>query len=110
MKRFIALAIVAASAFGTGVGSAEPGPNGHNNYGLCKAYFAGSDNGRAHKRNAPPFQALEKAAGVDDDDTPAEIDEKVKAFCESAVPGGTTGGSEETAGTDAGATKGKGRK
>ena len=65
-----------------------PGPNGKNDYGLCKAYFAGSDTGRAHKRNAPPFQELERQAGVVGDDTQEERDEKVAEFCESATPGG----------------------
>jgi hypothetical protein len=94
LRKLIALAVVAVSAFGFSSSVATPGPNGHNDYGLCKAYFAGSDNGRNHKHNAPPFQALEKAAGVDDDDTPEEVEQKVKTFCESTSPGGkgTPGG------------------
>lgn len=87
MRRIIAATIVATALFGTTW--AAPGPNGRNDYGLCKAYFAGSENGRAHKRNAPPFAALEKAAGVnDDDDTQAKRDEKVAEFCKNKTPGG----------------------
>jgi hypothetical protein len=50
-----------------------PGPNGHNNHGLCTAYFAGSETGQEHKRNAPPFQALEEAA--------EQNDQTVEEFC-----------------------------
>jgi hypothetical protein len=45
---------------------ADPGPYGPNNFGLCTAYFAGSETGREHKRNAPPFAALEAAAEAAD--------------------------------------------
>ncbi|HSE09022.1 MAG TPA: hypothetical protein VLB29_10170 [Nocardioidaceae bacterium] len=46
--------------------AADPGPNGPNNFGLCTAYFAGSENGQEHKRKAPPFAALEAAAEAAD--------------------------------------------
>ncbi len=36
---------------------ADPGPNGNNTFGLCTAYFAGSETGQEHKRKAPPFAA-----------------------------------------------------
>jgi hypothetical protein len=91
MRRVFALAAIAAVTLGAGSGAAAPGPNGHNNYGLCTAYFAGSPQGRANKRNAPPFQALEEAAGVGDDDSAEEIDQKVREFCSSATPGGKGG-------------------
>ena len=48
---------------------ADPGPNGPNNFGLCTAYFAGSEEsgGKADKkREAPPFQGLEAAAEAAD--------------------------------------------
>lgn len=48
---------------------AAPGPNGHNNHGLCTAYFNGSDTGQAHKRQAGPFQALEQTADDGDSNT-----------------------------------------
>ena len=35
---------------------------GHSDYGHCTAYFAGSENGQAHKHKAPPFQELEADA------------------------------------------------
>ncbi len=90
MKRLVVAGIAAATlAGGAGVSLAQPGPNGNNTFGLCTAYFAGSDTGREHKRNAPPFQALEDAAGVEDDDTQEQRDEAVRDYCEEngAQPG-----------------------
>jgi len=89
--------LLAASAF------AKPGPNGHNNHGLCTAYFAGSATGQSHKHAAGPFVALEDAAGCatdssgarsfdcDDpngDGSPDTAAECVASFCSSATPGG----------------------
>ena len=60
---------------------AEPGPNGSNNHGLCTAYFNGSENGQAHKREAGPFVALASYVGQNDgvdndgDNTTDESDE-----------------------------------
>ena len=105
MRRLLASSIVVVAVLGAGGSVAAPGPNGHNNYGLCKAYFSGSDTGRANKRKAPPFQGLERAAGVDEDDGPEEVNEKVAEFCASATPGGK--GDTPRTGADAG--KGKGR-
>ena len=45
---------------------ADPGPNDNNTFGLCTAYFAGSETGQEHKRKAPPFAALEAAAEASD--------------------------------------------
>jgi hypothetical protein len=44
--------------------AADPGPNGPNNFGLCTAYFAGSEKGQEMRRQAPPFAALEAAASA----------------------------------------------
>ena len=52
---------------------AEPGPHGPNNFGLCTAYFAGSETGQEHKRKAPPFQGLEAAAKA--------ADQTVEEYC-----------------------------
>ena len=65
---------------GANLALAAPGPNGHNDYGLCTAYFAGSENGQEHKHSAPPFAALEAAA--------EESNQTVEEFCASATPGG----------------------
>jgi len=68
------LASVALVAGGLGVATAlPPGPNGHNTFGLCTAYFAGSEQGQEKKRNAPPFQGLESAAEA--------ADQSVEEYC-----------------------------
>lgn len=59
-------AVAALVAGGTVVATAEPGPNGHNTFGLCTAYFAGSEKGQEQKRKAPPFAGLEAAAEAAD--------------------------------------------
>jgi hypothetical protein len=62
----------------TGYAVADPGPNGSNNHGLCTAFFNGSENGQANKRNAPPFVALAREVGENngvDDDGDGQTDE-----------------------------------
>lgn len=71
MKRtIIGGAVLALGLGGIGVAQADPGsnpgPNGKNTFGLCTAYFAGSEQGREKKRQAPPFQGLEAAAEAAD--------------------------------------------
>ncbi|MGH3332236.1 MAG: hypothetical protein ACRDPJ_13135 [Nocardioidaceae bacterium] len=61
-----ALAAVLVAGGLTTAAVADPGPNGHNNFGLCTAYFSGSEKGQEMKRKAPPFQALEAAAEAAD--------------------------------------------
>jgi hypothetical protein len=76
-------ALVAAIALvgaGAGVARATVDPTGPAKYGLCKAYFAGSQTGQDHKHNAPPFQALEQAA--------SNANQSVADYCSSATPGG----------------------
>lgn len=75
--RMIKLAAPAAAlavlAGGTAVAAADPGPNGNNTFGLCTAYFAGSERGQEQKRQAPPFVALEAAAEA--------ADQTVEEYC-----------------------------
>lgn len=76
---------------GTGVATAQsdkPGPNDSNNFGLCTAYFAGSEKGQEQKRKAPPFQGLERAAEA--------ADQTVAEWCaeNGQHPGGGNGGRE----------------
>jgi hypothetical protein len=74
MKRLIvAGSVMAVMTGGAGAVLAEPGPNGNNTFGLCTAYFAGNDTAREHKRNAPPFAALIKAA--------EDNDQSVEEYC-----------------------------
>ena len=68
VKTLVVPAAVTLLALG-GLGAtavADPGPHGPNNFGLCTAYFAGSETGQEHKRKAPPFVALEEAAEASD--------------------------------------------
>ena len=67
MKRtIISAAVLTLLAGGVGVSAANPGPNGNNTFGLCTAYFAGSERGQEEKRKAPPFQGLEAAAEAEE--------------------------------------------
>lgn len=60
------VAAVVMALGGASIAVADPGPNGHNTFGLCTAYFAGSDKGQEMKHKAPPFAALEDAAEAND--------------------------------------------
>jgi hypothetical protein len=82
MKKLLAVlsaALMMMGLFGAASATADPGPNGNNEKGLCTAYFNGSDTGRANKRGAPPFVALEEAAEAED--------ETVAEYCEGLVGG-----------------------
>ena len=81
MRKALAVVATGLAILGTaGVAKATVDPTGPAKYGLCKAYFAGSSNGQAHKHSAPPFQALEQAA--------QDNNQSVEDFCSSATPGG----------------------
>jgi hypothetical protein len=87
-KFIITLALAAACALGaTGVAGAAPGPNGHNDYGLCKAYFSGSQKGQDNKQSKKPFVALRTKAGDQDGDGDTDNDD-VAAYCANTTPGG----------------------
>lgn len=64
MKRLVIGGTLAAIvAGGAGAALAAPGPgNGNNTFGLCTAWFSGSQTGQDHKHSAPPFAALQAAA------------------------------------------------
>lgn len=77
MKRVIAVVIGVLAMLGVGVGvsSAEPGPNGNNDHGLCTAYFNGQKVGHGpgeETDDPPPFQGLqekgEEYTNTDEDD------------------------------------------
>jgi hypothetical protein len=81
LRRALIAAVVTTTLASGGVAAlADPGPNGHNDYGLCKAYFAGSETGQQHRHAAPPFVALEAAA--------AAADQTVEEWCADKTPGG----------------------
>ena len=86
MRKFALAAIGAALAASSLVPAvAGPGKPGggtmpaQSAYGLCKAYFSGSENGQAQKRNAPPFQDLAAKAEA--------ADQTVEEFCAAQTPG-----------------------
>lgn len=71
-KRIPAIAVGALLSFGLASAATAghnddpvPGPNGHNNHGLCTALFNGSETGREHKADAPPFKQLIETGGGD---------------------------------------------
>ncbi|MDX1659350.1 MAG: hypothetical protein R3343_11060 [Nitriliruptorales bacterium] len=80
MRKLITmLAAVAMLGGSAALATAHPGPHhGQNAFGLCTAYFAGSDQGQENKRQAPPFQALEQAA--------EDSDQTVEEWCEENAP------------------------
>jgi hypothetical protein len=95
-KFIITLALAAVAALGvSGVSSAAPGPNGHNDYGLCKAYFSGSQKGQSNKQQRKPFVALKTKAGDQDGDGDTDNDD-VAAYCEKTTPGGKGGSAQRT--------------
>lgn len=80
----MATSVVAPAVAGPGKGGGQkpgggtmPGPSA---FGLCTAYFSGSDTGREHKRNAPPFQDLVAKAEA--------ADQSIEEFCAAQTPGG----------------------
>jgi hypothetical protein len=77
-RTIIAAAVLALGAAGAGVSLADPGPNGHNNYGLCQAYFSGSQTGQDHKHQAGPFAQLEQDA--------SDANQSVADWCAANAP------------------------
>jgi len=88
-KLLIAIAVASVAPLASGA-QAAPGPNGKNHHGLCTAYFAGSETGRANKRKAPPFAALEAVSeqAYDEEfgENDASISEKVAWWCGQNAP------------------------
>jgi len=77
MKKILATlgaALMMMGLFGVASATAEPGPNGSNNKGLCTAYFNGQKNGhnKDGKDAPPPFLALEERADEADGDEDAD--------------------------------------
>ena len=96
MRKFIvSLALVALCALGATGAAAAPGPNGHNDYGLCKAYFSGSQKGQDNKQQKKPFVALRTKAGDQDGDGDTDNDD-VRAYCENTTPGGKSTSAKRT--------------
>jgi hypothetical protein len=110
MKKTIIIGMLAALGLGSSGVIAAPGPNGSNNYGLCKAYSSGSENGRANKRKAPPFVALEAVSeeaydAEHGEDNEASIQDKVAWWCEQNAPHPSSNGGGNAKASEKGAGK-----
>lgn len=79
-----------AAADHAGTNPTDPGAiGGHPSlYGLCRAYQSGNGGDNGRKNEAPPFAALEEAAG----------DDSVADFCEGVTPGNGHGNGGNGAG------------
>lgn len=86
MKRLVIGGIAAALlAGGAGMSFAgQPGPNGHNNFGLCTAYLANQGHGNSH--DTKPADALEAAADSNHDGTTTA--QEIANYCAGQTPGG----------------------
>lgn len=89
MKRMLALFFGAAmflTGFAVTNASADPGPNGNNEKGLCTAYFNGQKNGHDKNGSPGPFAALEDASEDDgsneDLEDEQQISDDVFEFCD----------------------------
>jgi hypothetical protein len=82
MKKRLAVAAAALmfTGLGAGVVHAAPGPNGHNDHGLCTAYFNGQKKGHEQGNSPGPFGALEDE---NDDDIQSIFD-----YCNTVGIGG----------------------
>ena len=84
--------IVLCAGFVLPSASAEPGPNGKNNHGLCTAYFNGQKKGHEEGNGPGPFGALEdesEDSGENEDlEDEMQISDDVFEFCEPFGIGG----------------------
>lgn len=113
MKKFIAALFASFMLLGllgfVSSASAEPGPNGNNDKGLCTAYFNGQKNGhnKDGKDSPAPFKALEDAADEEDDNEDAnqpggslETAADVFEFCQGMIGGNPSNGRFDCSGND----------
>jgi hypothetical protein len=79
VRKVLVLLVIMVALLAAGRTLADPGPNGHNNHGLCTAYFNGQKSGHDHSQ-PKPFTALAEEAGDQDGD--GDIDQSdVYAYC-----------------------------
>jgi hypothetical protein len=105
MKRKLGGSLIAAlmmmGMFGVASATAEPGPNGTNDKGLCTAFFNGQKTGHDKDGDgltdsARPFQVLEAVAGAAAEMLPEEVASLVYEFCMTLA--GRDGGGVEIGG------------
>lgn len=99
MKTKLGAAILAAmmmfGLFGVVSATADPGPNGNNDKGLCTAYFNGQKKGHdKHESQPGPFAALqdhaeEEAPRNNDDDDENDVTgvEAIFNYCDGMIEG-----------------------
>jgi len=97
----LSAALMMLGLFGVSQATADPGPNGKNDKGLCTAYFNGQKKGHdkdgdGRTDNARAFQGLEDAAGVNDDTASENVASMVYEFCRTMAgePGDADGESD----------------
>jgi hypothetical protein len=82
----LSAALLMLGLFGVASATADPGPNGNNEKGLCTAYFNGQKKGHDKNGNPGPFQALEDVAedsGENEDrEDEQQISDDVFEFCD----------------------------
>lgn len=85
MKTKLGASLIAAlmmmGLFGAASATADPGPNGKNDKGLCTAYFNGQKKGHDKHGSPGPFAVLEEAAGAEDGDGRDDIATMVNQWC-----------------------------
>jgi hypothetical protein len=89
MKKKLGASLIAVlmmmGLFGAASATADPGPNGNNDKGLCTAYFNGQKKGHDKNGSPGPFAALEEAAGAEDGDDRDAVASAVYEFCMTAA-------------------------
>jgi hypothetical protein len=97
MKKLLAVVMAAAGLLFVGAGfasaePAEPGPNGHNEHGLCTAYFNGQKNGHEEGDGPGALGGLEDDATDDGSNENLEDEKQVSddvfEFCDQFGIGG----------------------
>jgi hypothetical protein len=89
VRKLTIAVITAAMLGGTGLGAAQADPpsEGFGNYGLCNAYYRGSEQGQEKKReNGKAFQSLESSARQWAEDNGYDGEDPVKGYCEANFP------------------------
>lgn len=96
MKKMIAASILALLATGGSmtIAKADPPQSGFGNYGLCNAYYQGSEQGQAKKReHSAAFKALYASAEEWAEENDYEGEDVVRGYCDESFPkpgGGNT--------------------
>lgn len=99
MKKLLAAlgaSLMLLGLVGVSQATADPGPNGSNDKGLCTAYFNGQKNGHdkggaedgspdGRTDNARPFQELESEAGVTEETPADDVADMVYEWCLSTA-------------------------